>query len=401
MNSAKTLLVVGLLAVVGAGAFIVLNKKEPPPPEPDALGWETHNPSVDPSQFQTASPTFGGSTGEVKSGPPGGEAPAFNPGGSNPLLAPGAPRNGPPGGYPPSLGAPPSIAAPGASGSHSSGSAKPDFNPPRFGTDGGPGRQLAPGPPVAQQIPGEQPSTDPRQARSIPDALRWPYDTHSGQLPGGQVASPLDAARQKAQSMIAGGQLDEALQLLSTYYDDPQLTSAQQQELLDLLDRLAGTVLYSREHLLMQPHVVRPGERLETIARQYQVPEGLLRKINGVADPNRLEPGRQLKVVRGPFHAAIDLNKSELTLLVGRRYGGRFPLQVRADVPPGTYAVVSKTNLDTPALDLAARDGSATIRLCGPSTSASGVGNCLILGKEDIEDIYDILLVDAQVQIRR
>ena len=74
-----------------------------------------------------------------------------------------------------------------------------------------------------------------------------------------------------------------------------------------------------------------PG-RLETIAAQYNVPWQLLAKINGIEDPNRLKPGDELKVVRGPFSAIVELDKRQLTLIVEDCYAGRFNLVAVGDM---------------------------------------------------------------------
>ena len=42
-----------------------------------------------------------------------------------------------------------------------------------------------------------------------------------------------------------------------------------QMQVTELLDQLAGTVIYSRQHLLEQPYLVRPGDTLSSIARRY------------------------------------------------------------------------------------------------------------------------------------
>src|SRR5690606_17595042 len=110
-----------------------------------------------------------------------------------------------------------------------------------------------------------------------------------------------------AQDQIAQGQLADALFTLSLWYDSPDVPNDMRNQLTELLDQLAGHVIYSPEHLLEPAHEVRTGESLESIALQYQVPWQLLANINGIADPTQLAEGTQLKVVRGPFAADISL----------------------------------------------------------------------------------------------
>ena len=86
-----------------------------------------------------------------------------------------------------------------------------------------------------------------------------------------------------------------ALLTLSLFYNNNELNADEHQQLVDLLDPLAGKVIYSNEHLLDRPYVVQAGETLEQIASQFQVPAALLQNINGIQNPNYLTPGTQLK----------------------------------------------------------------------------------------------------------
>ena len=50
---------------------------------------------------------------------------------------------------------------------------------------------------------------------------------------------------------------------------------------------------------------VRPGDTLDSIADRYKVPSLLLARINGISDPQNLSPGKELKVLKGPFIAKV------------------------------------------------------------------------------------------------
>src|SRR5687767_6098258 len=103
-----------------------------------------------------------------------------------------------------------------------------------------------------------------------------------------------------------------------------------------MLDRLAGTVIYShRHHLLEKPYQVKPGQSLQQIAEEHQVPWQLLAKVNGLTDPAAIRPGDSLKVVRGPFDAVVDARNYRLTLFLQGRYAGRFPIGMGRDAPAG------------------------------------------------------------------
>ncbi len=209
---------------------------------------------------------------------------------------------------------------------------------------------------------------------------------------------------------------------LSSLYDNPDLPQAQARQVTELLDQLAGTVIYSRQHFLEQPYIVRPGDTLEQIAEQYNVPGLLLGRINGIGDGQQLEPGRELKVVRGPFGAVVHLEKHELTLTLEGRYAGRFPIGVGCDRPKleGEYIVREKTanpvyqgpgGVNVPGGDSHNPLGKFWIGL------GNGVGlhgtvdpqnigrddnrGTICLGERDIDDLFGILSVGSRVVIRR
>lgn len=141
----------------------------------------------------------------------------------------------------------------------------------------------------------------------------------------------------------------EALATLSLFYETPSLTSEQREELLIRLDPLAREVIYSPEHLLEEPHRVGGSETLMDIAQKYDVPWQLLANINGVGDPVTVLPGTDLKVLRGPFRADVDLANQELTLFLGDLYAGRFPVGIGSDPVPrsGTYTIQEKNSAKT------------------------------------------------------
>lgn len=163
------------------------------------------------------------------------------------------------------------------------------------------------------------------------------------------AAAGLANAIATADRQYAEDRRREALATLSLFYETPNLTSEQREQLLVRLDPLAREVVYSKEHLLERPHRVGPNETLMDIAQQYEVPWQLLANINGVTDPVTVLPGTDLKIVRGPFRADVDLTNQELTLFLGDLYAGRFPIGIGADPAPkpGTYTIQEKQSAKT------------------------------------------------------
>jgi lipoprotein-anchoring transpeptidase ErfK/SrfK len=248
-----------------------------------------------------------------------------------------------------------------------------------------------------------------------------PPTTPPGGHPPNGTADKFAAFLQAVRMKLKAGQLAEAHLALSALYDNPNLPPEQAQEVTDLLDQLAGTVIYSRQHLLAQSYRVRPGDTLEQIAHTYKVPTELLARINGIRNPQRLEPGRELKVVPGPFGALIDLGKYELVLMVGGRYAGRFPIGVGRDHVKleGSYTVRDKIPNPpyySPDVNFSPEDpnnplGELWIDLGNQigihgtndpqNLHRTGGRGSICLAGQDIADVFGILSIGSRVIIRR
>jgi LysM repeat protein len=237
-------------------------------------------------------------------------------------------------------------------------------------------------------------------------------------------ASLFSATRLAVQSALDRGELSQALLLLSDWYGDPSLSPEEATEVQQLLGQLAGSVIYSTEHRLEPPYMVQAGEKLEDIAQKYNIPWQLLAKINGITGPEQLKPGQQLKVVRGPFSARIDLSDRKMVVMLDRRYAGQFSLDIEptTSIEEGYWAVNQKlltpgnigafnasagsSNEERSILltNTASAAGQVTV-LRGPGsttpTATDTAGRVIQFRGADVNDVYDILSLGSQVMIRR
>jgi LysM repeat protein len=226
------------------------------------------------------------------------------------------------------------------------------------------------------------------------------------------------------QAALDRGELAQAHQQLTQWYGDPSLTPTDAERVETLLGQLAGTVVYSTEHQLAPAHVVKPGETLDTIAKQYNVPWQLLAKINGVAAPDQVRAGQELKVVPGPFSAVVDANRKELVLTVGDRYAGKFPVTLAPGqtITDGQWVVDQKLGAGEGGAPITVPQfisGNRVITLRGesdaagtapptltitsepPAQGAATAGTTIQVSAKDAEEISDILSVGSRVVTRR
>lgn len=236
-------------------------------------------------------------------------------------------------------------------------------------------------------------------------------------------SSLFSATRLAVQAALDRGELSQALLLLSDWYGDPSLSASEAAEVDTLLSQLAGSVIYSTEPRLEPPYIVQAGERLEAIAKQYNVPWQLLAKINGISSADQLQAGQKIKVLRGPFSAVVDMSKKTLTLMLDRRYAGRFKLdfepsvtieeghwQVKQKLLTPANASFSGTGPTTPtderSLMLASEGGDETqVAVLRGTMSVSPLtepaGRIMRMKPADAQDVFDILSLGSKVVIRR
>jgi hypothetical protein len=236
--------------------------------------------------------------------------------------------------------------------------------------------------------------------------------------------SSMDAIRQH----LDRNELSEALRVLSEWYLSVEDPLAMGPDRVRLMDQLAGTVVYSKEHMLERPHVVLEGETLDQVAARYSVPAMLIARINGLAESRKLSSGMELKILTGPFHGLASTSRRELTVFVGPYYAGRFPIRFGEDfaTAAGVFEVVEKSTAQPytdatkrtqiPAGDpmnpygqfwigLSASDGQQGERMAihgvGEACRPDDNRGCIRLVPRDAEDLYAILSKGSTITFLR
>ena len=224
-----------------------------------------------------------------------------------------------------------------------------------------------------------------------------------------------------AESLIRKEDFVGALKLLTKFYDDPRLTREENQNLASWLDPLAGKVIYSVEPHLVEPYYVRPNDTLKLLSVKFGVPPELIFNINRVAipDPQKLEKGTELKMIKGPFNAEISLSKKKMTLFVNGLYAGNFKLRIGNEPVPktGKYRVLSKSRLGQDYTDqnyqrISAASpsnpyglhylnlgGGMAIHGSAQVSDSNDRRGCISLNAIDAEDVHNILTTESTVII--
>lgn len=249
---------------------------------------------------------------------------------------------------------------------------------------------------------------------------------HDSEPHGSLGVDPFDAAWAEVVRNLESNDLATALFTLTPLVDNPDLNSQQAAQVRTLADQLAGTVIYSREYPLEASYVVSQGETLEMIAQRYKVSAEFLARVNGIASTNRttngeplymFSPGTSLKVVTGPFTAQLNRDRGEMVIYLQRYYAGRFAISLGPDAPAttGMHRVTEMQpgraffaqGHEVPASDPRNPYGRHWIGLGGsvgihgmPLTESNLSGGSIAMTPADVADAYILFTRDTRVTVR-
>ena len=143
--------------------------------------------------------------------------------------------------------------------------------------------------PVASPTPEPEPADDPPQPQPEPT----PLNTLLEQLE--KTNDPVKARRMLSEMLTHANQ-----------FDDPRRGRIKARQILTNINL---DLIYSRKVFpndpLTEQYTIKRGDALVKIARRYKTTPQLLQWINGIKSPDRIVAGKALKVIKGPFHAAV------------------------------------------------------------------------------------------------
>jgi lipoprotein-anchoring transpeptidase ErfK/SrfK len=187
------------------------------------------------------------------------------------------------------------------------------------------------------------------------------------------------------------------------------------------IEHTAALIFTSPDRQFGPPHFVEYGQTLDQIAREYEVPWEYLAMLNRVT-PEKLQAGQELKVVRGPFGAVVDLEEFTLTVHAHGWYIKKYRIGIGRDekTPLGEFTVKDKLENPTwynPDGGIVEPDDPENplgeywlglgnhIGIHGTNDPAS-IGQaasrgCIHLGDDDIAEVFGLLSPGSKVLIRK
>lgn len=290
-----------------------------------------------------------------------------------------------------------------------------------------------------QPIP-QNPLLQTHPAATVQPAVMPQHQNHQQPIMQANGVTPLPQSQEagidhnvaakvaKIGELLAQRQVADAYEQLSRMYFYDEMTPEERQYVAKHLDQLAGGVLFSRHHHILEPsYVVKEGDTVESIATQYKITPELLRKLNAIPNGANAVLGTELKVLRGPLDAKIYPAYHEMIILMREKYACRFPISVGSSYAgqEGSFTVQEKDvnrayqlapGLEAiqpgdPANPLGSRwielsKELGTIGIHGTNNPAQ-IGTtrqsagCFGLREQDVAEVYDMLIIGSKVTIVR
>ena len=223
----------------------------------------------------------------------------------------------------------------------------------------------------------------------------------------------------KAKELEAKGNLYEAKlmyqKLVSEFSNSPEVVNWQR-KIEDLNIRLLFSPVLIPKSILYE---IKPGDALIKIAYEFKTTAELIQKSNGLKD-DKIIPGRKIKVWVAPFNIIVDKSQNTLVLKSDEEIVKTYIVSTGANnsTPVGKFKIVNKLPHPTwfKAGAVVASDSPENIlgtRWLGLNLPGYGIHGttdpqslgkqitqgCVRMSNSEVEELYDIVPVGAEVTI--
>lgn len=174
------------------------------------------------------------------------------------------------------------------------------------------------------------------------------------------LAVPADKAVAEGKRLLDAGELLKGRDVLNAALVSGQLSASDAAIARQLIQQANQEIIFSRKTFPDDPwqdvYTVQSGDLMVRIANRFFTPYEFICKINGNIDPRRIRPGQKLKVIKGPFHAVVNMKDFRMDLYLGSPGGSdamyvmSFPVGLGADnsTPTGLWVVPSGAKARNP-----------------------------------------------------
>ncbi len=233
---------------------------------------------------------------------------------------------------------------------------------------------------------------------------------------GSEKAQPL-LDRGKIEDLIDKGNYIDAQKELSKWFWKSPTDRA---TILPDLNRLSKALYFSAQPHFYDAYTVKPGDQLRVVGQRYKLSWEYLAKLNHV-DPKKIRMGQKLKVVPGPFAAAVFLDRYELIIHLNGSFVKSYRVGVGKDgtTPLGTFTVKNKMvdptyygsegviAHDDPKNPLGERwvdigDSYGIHGTIDPESIGKNESRgCIRMLNSEVEEVYDFLVIGSEVKIQK
>lgn len=281
---------------------------------------------------------------------------------------------------------------------------------------------------IAQSVP-----TNDRQGTEVIYMEDIIADTSSAES-ASEVQTPQEAESiieptephpiEQAELHIKEGRKYEARNVLSDAYFAEE-SEVRREQIKELLDELNGELIFSPDASAdADVYVVKPGDTLSKIARQYGTSYELIMRLNR-KENTLLRVNEKLKVLKGTLSLLVDKSDFTLTVLLDGHYIKQYPVGtgVKGKTPVGVFKIKNKLKnpvwyspegvyeyghpknilgtrwlgfVDKPGLKGYGIHGTALPETIGEESSMG----CVRMYNKDVEELYDFVVPGAEVKIQ-
>lgn len=237
----------------------------------------------------------------------------------------------------------------------------------------------------------------------------------AGTGPAGEDSTVATSLKAIDEQLAAGEILKAHKQLSQLYWTEVASRPLFQER----LEKTARLIFRQPQPHFIAAYTIQPGDQLRKVAGEYKLSWEYLAKLNQI-DPKRIQAGKPLKVVRGPFAAHVSLSRFELTIHLQSYIVQQFRVGVGQDrsTPLGKLVVLEKI-ADPQYTDPQGRviEGGDAKNPLGPrwldlgnsygihgtinpeSIGQAASRGCIRLKNDDAIEVYDYLVKGSEVVI--